>query len=50
MARFGVRGKKVHDANVVATMAVRGIQRLATFNSADFRRYEAVVTLEAMSS
>lgn len=50
VAHFGVRGKKVHDANVVATMAVRGIHRLATFNTSDFRRYEPMVTLEAMSS
>lgn len=50
VARFAVRGKKVHDANVVATMAVWGIDRLTTFNGSDFRRYEPVVTLEAISS
>jgi predicted nucleic acid-binding protein len=40
------------DSNVLiaASVSVRGVQRLATFNTADFRRYEAIVTLEAMSS
>ena len=34
-----VRGKQIHDANVVATMLARGERRLLTFNVADFRRY-----------
>ena len=34
-------GKKVHDANIVATMLAHGIRHLLTFNVADFRRFEA---------
>ena len=34
-----VAGRQIHDANIVATMLVHGVQQLATFNVADFRRY-----------
>lgn len=32
-------GKQVHDANLVATMLVHGIQTLATINVSDFKRF-----------
>ena len=34
-----VRGRQIHDANIVATMLAHGERRLLTFNIADFRRY-----------
>ena len=34
-----VRGRQIHDANIVATMLAYGEGRLMTFNTADFRRY-----------
>ena len=34
-----VRGRQIHDANIVATMLAHGERRLLTFNSSDFRRY-----------
>ena len=34
-----VRGRKIYDANIVATMLAHGERRLLTFNGADFRRY-----------
>ena len=34
-----VRGRQIHDANIVATMLAHGERRLLTFNSRDFRRY-----------
>lgn len=40
VVRHGVRGSKVHDARLVATMNVHGIRRILTFNTADFWRYE----------
>jgi predicted nucleic acid-binding protein len=45
--RHGVKGKQVHDANVVATMRANGISRLATFNVGDFQRYEDEIRVEA---
>ena len=39
-------GKQVHDTNLVATMLDHGIQRLLTFNAADFRRFSAVIAWE----
>ena len=40
-----VGGKQVHDANIVATMLVHGIPTLATYNLADFRRFERYIHL-----
>lgn len=41
-------GKQVHDANIVATMLAHNIPRLLTFNTADFRRFEPLITLEPL--
>jgi predicted nucleic acid-binding protein len=42
-------GKQVHDANVVATMLVHGIDSLVTINVADFSRFEHLITLIPLS-
>lgn len=44
--RYQVRGKNIHDANIVAVMLTRGVRRLATYNQADFQRFDEIV-LEA---
>lgn len=38
-------GRQVHDANLVATMLAFGVRRLATFNTADFQRFNGLITL-----
>ncbi len=43
-----VRGKQVHDANIVATMRSKGITRLATLNAGDFQRFEDQVHIEGL--
>jgi predicted nucleic acid-binding protein len=50
IARFGVKGKQVHDPNVVATMIANRVTRLATLNSSDFKRFEDLVVLEPVTS
>lgn len=40
--RYQIQGKSIHDANVVAVMLAHGVRRLATYNSADFERYEDI--------
>ena len=35
-------GKKLHDANIVATMQEHGLTRLVTGNPADFRWFEGI--------
>lgn len=40
--RYQIQGKSIHDANVVAVMLKHGVRRLATYNSADFERYEDI--------
>jgi predicted nucleic acid-binding protein len=46
--RFEVKGRQVHDCNVVATMRAHGVHRLATRNAGDFLRYGDLVRLDAV--
>ena len=41
-----VRGKQVHDCNIVATMLANGVRRLATRNASDFKRYSAIIHVD----
>lgn len=43
--RHQVLGKQIHDCNVVATMAVHGVRRLATRNAADFKRFHTEIAV-----
>ncbi len=42
MRRYQVRGKQIHDANIIATMLTNGITRLVTYNRADFERFKEI--------
>ena len=48
--RFAVRGKQVHDANIVATMRAHGVTILATLNGSDFRRFDELISLAPLVS
>jgi predicted nucleic acid-binding protein len=37
-----VRGVQVHDARLAAAMRVHGVERILTFNEADFARYPGI--------
>ena len=50
IARYGVRGRLVHDANIVATMLTHGIPRLLTFNARDFRRFGDLIEIMALGA
>ena len=43
-------GKQIHDANVVATMLVHGIDTIVTINLADFTRFERRVRLVGLET
>ena len=45
MRRYKVTGK-AHDARLVAAMQVHGIQKIFTFNTKDFKRYEEIEIVE----
>lgn len=47
LRRHRIAGRGIHDANIVATMLAHGLDRLLTFNAADFRRYAGDIALEA---
>jgi predicted nucleic acid-binding protein len=42
---ISIGGKQVHDANIVATMQVYGIEQLLTHNVNDFERFSNLITL-----
>jgi predicted nucleic acid-binding protein len=43
-------GQQIHDANVVATMLVHGIDAIVTINLVDFTRFERQVTLVGLET
>jgi predicted nucleic acid-binding protein len=43
--RYSVAGKQIHDANIVATMLVYDTLTLLTHNTADFKRYQDIITV-----
>jgi predicted nucleic acid-binding protein len=43
-------GKQIHDANVVATMMVHGIDTIVTINLVDFARFERQVRLVGLET
>lgn len=44
--QYGVSGKSVHDARLVAAMIVHGIGEILTFNVPDFARYAEIGVLD----
>jgi predicted nucleic acid-binding protein len=48
--RHDVKGKKLHDANIVATMRAHDVGRLATLNAPDFLRFEHEIAVEPLVS
>ena len=47
--QYDVKGKVIHDAQVVATMLANGVTHLATYKRSDFTRYTEI-TLESPPS
>jgi predicted nucleic acid-binding protein len=45
MIQHGVSGKSVHNARLVATMNVHGLDRILTFNGRDFARFTLITVL-----
>ena len=39
---YGLRGKRLHDANIVATMSTHGIRALVTQNPDDFAPFDEI--------
>ena len=46
---YQVKGKNGHDARLVATMIINGIDHFLTFNVIDFQRYQEIVTMSPES-
>lgn len=50
LQKYSVRGKQVHDCNIVAVMLAHGVNRLGTRNPADFERYADEIQIEPVVS
>jgi predicted nucleic acid-binding protein len=48
VSEFSVKGKQVHDANIVASMLVHGVFDLFTHNTGDFERFSALITIHPL--
>ena len=46
VVKYQLKGKRIHDANIVATMKTHGIKYLITDNSADFKCFEDIETFK----
>lgn len=44
--RYNMQGKRIHDANIVATMLVYDIPNLLTMNTDDFKNFREIKLLE----
>ena len=42
VGRYSLKGKRIHDANIVATMRENGLQHLKTYNKGDFSTFEDI--------
>ena len=45
VTEHSVAGKNTHDARIVAAMKVHGLSHLLTFNRADFKRFQEIITV-----
>jgi predicted nucleic acid-binding protein len=45
LVQHEVKGIQVHDARLVAGMTIHGINRILTYNPADFKRYSGIRAL-----
>ena len=49
IAKREVSGKRIHDANIVATMLAHGIQVLLTLNPRDFASFDGLVEVRGVA-
>jgi predicted nucleic acid-binding protein len=49
LVQHAVKGIQVHDARLVAGMKVHGIDRVLTYNPADFKRYAGIIAVHPTS-
>lgn len=48
MTHYETGGKKIHDANIIATMLAYGIQAILTHNTNNFERFGDIVIVESI--
>jgi predicted nucleic acid-binding protein len=48
IAQYEVKGKQIHDCQLIATMRSHGITKILTHNTADFKRFSSFITVIPM--
>jgi predicted nucleic acid-binding protein len=46
VVHYGISGKQVHDARIVAAMITNNVPRLLTFDTGDFARYTEIQVID----
>ncbi len=46
VSKYNLTGKRIHDANIAATMKTYSIQLLVTENSGDFNEFDEITVIE----
>ena len=44
--QHGLKGKRIHDANLVAVMEIHGLRQLKTYNPQDFRPFGQITLID----
>jgi hypothetical protein len=45
MNKYELKGKRIHDANIVATMLVHAVPSIFTVNAEDFKKFTEITIL-----
>ncbi len=48
VSKYSLVGKKIHDANLVASMLAFGIETILTNNPADFQLFDDLIEIEPL--
>ena len=46
VSQYKLKGKRIHDANVAATMVENGLSQLVTINGKDYEKFDEVKIIE----
>lgn len=50
LKKYSLKGKRIHDANIVATMLVYSIPSIFTMNEGDFKKFEEITIVSLLDT
>ena len=48
--QYNLKGKRIHDANIIATMMEHGLEEVVTENQPDFREFTGITVIDSKTS